>query len=196
VSTFYLIRHAENDWVGKRIAGWLPEVHLNEQGRAQAEVLAERLARSGIGAIYSSPLERAVETAAPLARRLGLEVQTSDAIGEVHFGDWTGCDLAALEADPRWRWFNTFRSGARIPGGELMIETQTRFVAELERLRDREPGGTVAVVSHGDPIKAALAHYAGIQLDLFHRLEISPASVSVVVLEEWGPRLLRINAEA
>ena len=192
MTTFLLIRHATNDTVGKSIAGW-SDVSLNEEGRAQAERLAGRLAGARVAALYSSPLARARETAAPLARALGLEVQTSEALGEIRFGDWTGRTLDELDRDPRWRSFNTFRSATRVPGGELMLEAQTRFVAELERLRERHPRASVAVVSHGDLIKAAVAHYAGIHLDLFQRIEIGPASASIVEVDDHGPRILLLN---
>jgi len=193
MTTFLLIRHGINDLVDRAIAGWMPGVHLNPEGRAQAERLAERLGETRIAAIYSSPLERACETAEPIARRRGLPVQICQAVGEIQFGDLTGHSLEHLADLPGWRRFNSFRSGTRPPDGELMLEVQARTVTELERLRERHPEETVVVVSHGDVIKAAVAHYAGIPLDLFQRIEISPASVSILTLDESGPRLLRIN---
>jgi probable phosphoglycerate mutase len=193
MTTFLLIRHGTNDLVDRAIAGWMPGVHLNQEGQAQAERLAERLGETEIAAIYSSPLERAYETAEPIARRRGLPVQICPGFGEIQFGDWTGHSLEDLADVPGWRHFNSFRSGTRVPGGELMLEVQARTVAELDRLREQHPKETVVVVSHGDIIKAVVAHYAGIPLDLFQRIEISPASVSILTLDESGPRLLRIN---
>jgi probable phosphoglycerate mutase len=193
MTTVLLIRHALTAHVGSTISGRLPHVGLSGEGRRQAEALADRLASRPIRAIYSSSLERAMATAEPLARRLGLSAQVRSRLDELHFGEWTGKSFAALGCDPLWGRFNTFRSLTRIPGGELMLEVQARAVAELVDLRARHPEEAVAVVSHGDVIRAALAHYLGIHLDLIQRLEISPASVSVVTLEGGGVRVLSVN---
>jgi probable phosphoglycerate mutase len=196
MATFYLIRHATNDYVGKAIAGWTPGVSLNTEGRDQAERLAWKLLGRGITRIYSSPLERALETAAPIAKALGLKVDVRDALGEVRFGEWTGKRIDEVERDPRWKLFNQYRSGTRAPGGELMLESQARIVGELESLRARHGDETVAVVSHSDIIRAALIYYAGIPVDLYQRLEISPASFSVLALNDCGPRILSLNEAA
>lgn len=193
MTTFLLIRHAVNDAVGKRITGWMQGVHLNQRGLGQAEELAGRLSGLPIVAVYSSPLERARETAEPIARQLGLRVHLCEEVGEIRYGDWTGRDIEELREVPLWQRFNLFRSSTRVPGGELMAEVQSRMIAALERMREQHPGDMVAVVSHGDVIKSAVAHYAGIHLDLFHRIEISPASVSIVVVNDYGPHILRIN---
>lgn len=193
MTTFLLIRHATTDAVGKSLAGRKPGVRLNAKGRTQAEVLAARLTEAPIASIYSSPLERARETAEPLARQLNLEVQICNGLNEIHFGEWTGRKLEELAPVPEWQRFNCFRSGTRIPGGELMLEAQARVITELERLREKHPGEVIAVITHGDLIKAAIAHYAGVHLDLFQRIEIDPASVSIVVLSDYGPRILRLN---
>jgi probable phosphoglycerate mutase len=192
-TTFLLIRHGAHDLLGKRIAGRGPGVHLNEQGRAQVESLAERLEHLPIRAVYSSPLERARETALPLAARLGLPLQVSEEITELDFGDWNGQTFEELRGQPEWNLFNSYRSGTRIPNGELMLEAQARMVAWMGRARERHPDGCVALVGHGDPIKAAVAYSLGVPLDLFQRLEISPASVSVLLLSDWGPQVLCVN---
>lgn len=189
-----LIRHAVNDVMKqKRLAGWLPDVHLNEEGRHQAEALAERLAAIPISAIYASPLERTRETAEPLARRLGLEVQLREALGEVRYGEWTGKSLEELAKLEAWRVVQLYPSGMRFPGGEALREMQARVVGELEALAAAHPRQIVAVFSHADVIKAALAHYLGLHLDLFQRIVIDPASVSVLALSAFGPRVLRVN---
>lgn len=193
MTTFLLIRHATCPPVGRALAGRAPGVHLDEAGRGQAARLAERLAAVPVAALYSSPLERARETAAPLAARLGLPVCDAPGAMEIDFGEWTGRTLDELACDPRWGPFNAFRGGTRIPGGELLIEAQARIVAELERLRARHPEAVVAVVSHADVIRAALCHYAGIPLDLMLRIEIACASVSVVEVTPHGARILRLN---
>ncbi len=193
MTTFLLIRHGENDFVGKRLVSWMPGVHLNARGREQAARLADRLAGLPVNAIYSSPLERARETAAPTATRLGLEVVICDALGEVRFGDWTGREVASLEQDPLWQRFNAQRSMVRIPGGEMMLEVQTRVVEALESIRAQHPDGLVAVFTHGDAIRGALCHYLGLPLDLLQRIEAGTASISTVRVADWGVQVLRIN---
>ena len=191
--TYLLVRHAHHDALGNTIAGWTPGIHLSIKGREQAERLADRLAESRASAVYSSPLERTLETAEAIGRRLSLSVRVREAFGEIHFGDWTGKTFDELSRDECWRLFNTFRSGTRAPNGELMLEVQARVIAALQDLALEHPDETVVVVSHGDVIRAALAHYAGIHLDLFQRFEISPASVSAIRLHNYGPQILRVN---
>jgi probable phosphoglycerate mutase len=191
-----VVRHALNDWVGDRLAGWTPDVHLNDKGRAQAEALAQRLADKPISAIYSSPLERAVETAQIIASPHNLEVQIREGVSEVRYGEWTGQSLKELAKEDAWRVVQFYPSGARFPGGEAIREMQARTVAELDAIVAAHPSETVLVVSHADVIKAALAHYAGLHLDLFQRLVVSPASLSVVAFTSMGPRLICLNDAA
>ena len=194
MTTFYLIRHASNDYlVQNKIAGWLPKIRLNEKGRNEAEHLASRLAHEPIVAIYSSPLERAVETAQPLADLLRQKVRISEGLGEIRFGDWTDHSVPGLEEDPNWRRWNSFRSGTQAPGGDIMIEAQSRIIREMLRLREIHPSEAIALVTHGDPIKAAVAYFMGAPLDLFLRIEISPASVSMIALDHDRPRILKVN---
>ena len=193
MTNFLLVRHGLHVFGADRIAGRTPAVDLSSAGRAQAEQLAERLAHIELHAIYCSPIERTVQTHAPLAARHGLTVTYSDALVEVDYGDWTGRRLDELAEDEEWRRWNAFRSGTRVPGGESMLEIQARVVAEMQRLTDRHPRQNVALVSHGDVIKAAIAYALGVPLDLFQRIEISPASVSVVQIESYGPWVLCVN---
>lgn len=188
-----LIRHAANDWVGERLAGWTPGVHLNDEGRAQAAALVTRLAEVPLAAIYSSPLERTLETALPLAQAHHLEVQVRQDLGEARFGQWTGRALKELKDEDLWPVIQVYPGGARFPGGESLREVQARIVAELDRIRDGHAGQTAAVVSHSDPIKMAVAHYLGLSLDLFQRLTISPASVTAFAFTRFGPRLICLN---
>jgi len=188
-----LIRHALNDWVGERLAGWTPGVHLNDEGCGQAMALAQRLADVPLAAIYSSPLERTLETAQPLANAYALTVQVREGLGETRYGDWTGHSLKELKEEDLWPVVQVYPGGARFPGGESLRETQARMVAELDAIRDAHPGQTVAVVSHSDPIKMAAAHYAGLPLDLFQRLTISPASVTAFAFTRFGPHLICLN---
>ena len=189
-----LIRHGINDMVGqKKLAGWLPDVHLNEEGRAQAEAMAERLRDVPISTIYSSPLERTIETAEPLARIKNLPVQIREGLGEVRYGDWTGKPLEELAKHELWRVVQLYPSGMRFPGGDSMREMQARIVNELELIAADHPREIVAVVTHADLIKAALAHYLGVHFDLFQRIAVDPASVSVLHLTRFGPHVIRIN---
>jgi broad specificity phosphatase PhoE len=157
------------------------------------EELAQRLARVPIKAVYSSPLARALETAQPIAVRHGLEPQLREELGEFRFGEWEGMTFDSLAQDALWQRFNADRSRVRAPGGELMLETQTRLVAQLESLGKRHAGDTIAIVSHGDPLRSVVAHYLGIPLDFMLRFEISPASVTVIANGEWGVRVLCLN---
>jgi probable phosphomutase (TIGR03848 family) len=194
MTTFLLIRHGETDDLGKALSGRRPGVSLNAAGRRQAEQLAARLAGEGLTGVYSGPLQRVRETAAPLAHRLGLEVRAAPELDEIDLGEWSGQSFDELAGRDDWRLFNTVRSCTRAPGGELILEVQARSVAFLQRLRCEQPGAAVALVSHADVIKAVLTYYLGVPLDLAQRLEVSPASVSVLALEEWGPRVLCVNS--
>lgn len=193
MTRFVLVRHALVDASGARLAGRAAGVHLNGQGRLQAQALAARLAGSPIAAVYSSPLERTVETAGAIASLLGLEVVPREDFLEIEFGEWTDRALDDVAAQPRFRRFNSFRSCTPVPGGEYMLQAQARMVVGLDALRARHPRESVVVVSHGDMIKAAVAHYAGIPLDLFQRIEISHASMSVVEIDDDGVRILAVN---
>jgi probable phosphomutase (TIGR03848 family) len=189
-----LIRHGINDMVGqKKLAGWLPNVHLNDEGRAQAEAVAERLRDVPINAIYSSPLERTIETAEPLARSKNLEIQVREGLGEVRYGDWTGKAIEELAKDQLWRVVQMYPSGMQFPGGDTMRGMQARIVNELEQIAAEHPRQIVAVVTHADLIKAALAHYLGVHFDLFQRIAVEPASVSVVLIDKFRPFVIRIN---
>jgi len=193
MTTMLLIRHAVNDYVDKAIAGRKPGVHLNALGREQANRLVERLADRPIAAIYSSPMERATETAEPLARRLGLPVQIEEGIHEWNAGVFTGRSLDDLENDADWKRHHVYRLGNRLPGGELVIEVQARFVEALERLRHAHDEQTIALFSHADPIKMALFYYLGVSLDNLSRMQLDAASVTVLELSDWGAKIVKVN---
>lgn len=191
-----LIRHGQNDWVNKqRLAGWTPGVHLNEEGRSQAAQLSERLRLLPLKAIYSSPLERCMETAAFLAQPHGLEVVELEAIGEVRYGDWQGKKIKKLAKKKRkWYAVQHFPSRFRFPGGESLSEVQKRAVEAIEKLGRLHEKELIGVVSHADVIKLILAHYLGTHIDLFQRIVVSPASISSLALSKSGPvRVLRLN---
>lgn len=134
-----------------------------------------------------------METARALARRQSLPIFERRNLGEIHFGDWTGRTIAALDSESEWRRFNSFRSTTRAPCGEMMLEVQVRIVTELTELQRERRDEVIAVVSHGDVIRAAVAHYAGIHLDLIQRFEISPASITVLGLTDETAVVLRLN---
>jgi len=193
MTQLFLIRHGLNDWADKKLAGWTPGVHLNDAGRRQAEALIERLAPIDLEAIYSSPLERALETAVPLARARGLKVIRMRDLGEVRYGDWQGKSLGQLEKRKEWAIVQMAPSVMRFPNGESLREMQNRAVAGIERIVAAHPKGNVAAFSHGDVIKAIVAHFVGMPLDSFQRLIVAPASVTVLGIGPFGARLLRLN---
>ena len=191
-----LIRHAATDSLHNQIAGRNDAVHLNRLGIAQAERLAHELAGGEIARIYSSPQARAYETAQSLARLCREPVMVARELDEMDYGDWTGLSFAKLSAIEQWHAFNRLRASVRIPNGELMLEVQVRLVHLMARMTAEYPNQSVALVSHADVIRAALSHCLGMSLDLSLRLEIAPASVSVIELDEYGPRVVCINSTA
>jgi probable phosphoglycerate mutase len=196
MTLFYLLRHGTNDYLPARLAGRFPGVSLNQEGRAQAEKLADAIRHKKIDRIFSSPLERARETAEPLSRAKGIAPEVVEDILEIDFGSWTGEAIETLGKVEKWNLFNSFRSGTRIPKGELMIEAQCRVVRFVERCKAEFAEQTIALVCHGDPIKLILAHYLGISLDLFTRIEISPASFSLLGVDDYSARVFAINSTA
>ncbi|MCL4859715.1 MAG: MSMEG_4193 family putative phosphomutase [Caldilineaceae bacterium] len=189
-----LIRHGENDWVGAdRLAGRTPGVHLNEKGKEQSAALVQLLAQQPIAAIYSSPLERCMETAQPLASQLGLSVEADAGLIEVDYGDWRGGNLKELSKLPEWKRVQHYPSTFRFPGGETLREVQSRTVSAIEQIRLRHPGQVIALFSHGDVIRTTLAHYLGVPLDLFQRIVVSTASVSVLSVVDDAPNVLGVN---
>ncbi len=193
MTKFLLIRHALTDAVGNRLSGRTPGLSLSDEGRKQSRDLASRLSQFTISAIYSSPLERALETAAPLAEITGLQVRPDNDFLEIDFGSWTNLSFEELKSEAIFQRFNSFRSCTRIPGGELMAEAQTRIIRGIEKLTAIHRKETVAVISHADLIKSAIAFYTGIHLDIFHRVEISPASVSIIEIFDDTARILLVN---
>lgn len=196
MATLVLIRHALTDPTGTALSGRAPGIPLNSRGCQQAERLAAQLAQSRIRQVFSSPLERARETAAPLAKRLAVALTVSEALTDIDFGEWTGRALAELEPLESWRRWNQCRSCVRVPNGEMILEVQARMMGELDRLCRQFPDEQLAVVSHADPLRTVLAFYLGMPLDSMHRLEISPASVSVVEVRPWGAQVRLINQTA
>lgn len=193
MTTFLLIRHAAHDLVGKALAGRQLGIMLNETGQREAAQLTLRLAGLPIHAFYTSPRERAQQTAAPLAQARGLPVQQEPQLDDINFGGWTGRTFSELSSDAQWPVWCQHRTAAQPPDGERIAEVQQRIIAALDRLAPLHPEETVAIFSHCDVIKSALAHYLAIPLDELERFEIAPASVSVLVLGEGWSKVLQVN---
>lgn len=192
-----LIRHGENEYVTThKLAGRTPGVRLNEKGCHQAQALVGYLLGQPIDAVYSSPLDRCLETAEPLAGQRGLQVHAEPGLVEVDYGGWQGADLRELNKLPEWHQVQHYPSIFRFPGGETLREVQSRAVGAIERLREAHPDQVVAVFSHGDIIRTVLAHYLGVPLDLFQRLAIATASVSVLGFLGGAPMVLAMNCLA
>ena len=180
---FFLIRHGSNDFVGKRLVGRLPGVHLNERGRQQAEMVAQALCHLPLAAVYSSPLDRAVETAEPLARALSIPVRQEAGLGEIDFGEWQGMSLGQLRRRKMWKMVQEKPSEMRFPGGESFSEAQNRVAQALEVIMHQHDGkALIACFSHGDTIRLAVAHALGLPLDNFQRLNIDTASLTILGL--------------
>ena len=190
-----LVRHGQTPTTGKLLPGRAPGLHLADTGRAQAQAAADRIAAlKTVDAIYASPLERARETAAPIAKVLGTRVVIDKGLLECDFGAWTGAELKALMKLPEWTTVQRSPSTFRFPGGESFTEMQTRIVSALDRICTAHPGGTVVCVSHADPIKAAVAHAMGTHIDLFQRIVISTCSISAIAYSVGGPVVLTVNS--
>jgi probable phosphoglycerate mutase len=204
-----LVRHGTTPTTGKVLPGRATGLHLADTGRAQAEKVADRLQRwsaagpaskdgqrptARITAVYASPLERTRETAAPIAKHLGLRVQTHRGLLECDFGQWTGAQLKDLMKRPEWATVQRYPSGFRFPGGESFTAMQARIVDTIAELCRHHPGEAVVAVSHADPIKAAVADALGSHLDLFQRIVISPCSLTAISYGAVGPTVLAVNS--
>lgn len=190
-----LVRHGQTPTTGDTLPGRAPGLHLSDAGRTQAQAAADRIAAlKKVAAVYASPLERAKETAAPIARGRRLRVRTERGLLECDFGTWTGSDLAALRKTPEWKTVQRYPSGFRFPGGESFAEMQQRMSSALLELVSRHSGETIVAVSHADPIKAAVADALGTHLDLFQRIVISTCSITAILYAPSGPVVLAVNS--
>lgn len=190
-----LIRHGQNEWVNqKRLAGWTPSVHLNKAGKDEVAALSERLAGLPIDAIYSSPLERCLETALAIATPHQLDIIQSKEIGEVRYGDWEGKKIKKLAKKRSWYAIQHYPSRFQFPEGEALRTVQQRAVDAIEEIAEQYDEQMIVIVSHADVIKLVLAYYLGMHVDLFQRIGLSPASVSILALSSRGPvSVLRMN---
>jgi len=194
-TTVLLVRHGKTATTGSVLPGRAPGLHLDDTGNAQAARAAELIGElDGVAGVYSSPLERAKQTAAPIAAATGHKVVAEKGLLECDFGEWTGAELKTLMKKPEWQLVQRAPSMFRFPGGESFTEMQARIVTTLDRLRARHPGEVVVCVSHADPIKAAVANALGTHLDLFQRIIVNPCSISAVSWTPAGPVALTVNS--
>ena len=190
-----LVRHGLTPTTGKILPGRASGLHLAETGQTQAQAAADRIAAlARVDAVYASPLERARETAAPIAKARNLKVHIDKGLLECDFGEWTGAELKKLMKLPEWNTVLRAPSTFRFPNGESFTEMQGRIVNAIDRLRAAHEGGVVVCVSHADPIKAAVAHAMGTHIDLFQRIVISPCSVTAIAYSVGGPVVLTVNS--
>lgn len=197
----FFVRHGRTPTTGKVLPGRAKGLHLGEEGIAQASRAAQRISalvdkegKPVVSAVYASPMERTQETAAPIAKALGLRVRTRKGLIEADFGHWTGRRLRDLNKLPEWETVQRYPSGFRFPGGESFGEMQTRMVDAVHELVASHPGETIVATSHADTIKAALAQALGTHLDHFQRIVIGQCSVSAVLYTSRGPVVLAVNS--
>jgi probable phosphoglycerate mutase len=192
--TLLLIRHGENDFLAKnRLPGRIPGIHLNSRGREQAGELARTLSRLPIKAIYSSPLERPIETAEPLAKSLGLGIHLRPDLTDIDVGDWAGRSWKALSRTRRWKVLRETPSQFQFPGGETFIQAQERVVRTLDAIASAHTDELIAVFFHADPIKLAVAHYINLSLDNFQRLTAHTGSVTILKMDGSANKLMALN---
>ncbi len=192
-TTFHLVRHGDHDQVDRSLCGRMPGVKLNANGQDQARAAGRRLARLRPSRILTSPLERARETAHLIGEETRCAVDIAEPLHEIECGEWTGKSFEDLHKDPHWKDWNEARAVTRPPGGEMMIEVQARVVSCLERLRRRYENARLVLVSHSDVIKAAILYHLGMSIDLFARIEVTPGSISTLIVGDWGAKLVCLN---
>ncbi len=196
-TTVLLVRHGRTPTTGQVLPGRAKGLHLGDEGKAQAQRAADRIGAIGqkkIAAVYSSPMERARETAAPIAKAVGVRVRQKKGLIEADFGDWTGRKLTELNKLKEWEQVQKYPSGFRFPGGESFTEMQARMTGTIHELVKEHPGETIVCASHADTIKAAVADAMGTHLDLFQRIVIGPCSITAITYTSGGPIVLAVNS--
>ncbi len=191
----FLIRHGVNDFTGKRLVGRKPGVHLNEKGQEQARLVVESLLIVPFRNIYSSPLERAVETAEPLAQKLGKDIIILDSMAELDFGDWTGKSLRSLRKLPDWKSLMTDPEW-RFPGGESLPKVRSRvreMIAEVTSKAGKKD--RIAIFTHGDVIRLSVEYLLGMEIGGFHHLHVDTASLTIIEYHDGKSRLLGLNLQ-
>jgi probable phosphoglycerate mutase len=195
-TTVFFVRHVPHSLQDQMQVGRMDGITLGEDAPPRLARLAERFKLENLAAVYASPIHRTQVTAHAIADPKGLEVQTRDGLIEIDAGEWEGKTFEEMQADPRHHPWNTARSVNRIPGGETMLEMQVRMISVVEEARRAHPGEKVLLVSHGDPIKAALLYLVGLPIDSYDKITVDPASISTVAVGDWGSKLIRLNEAA
>jgi probable phosphoglycerate mutase len=194
-SVVLLVRHGLTPTTGVKLPGRAPGLHLSDEGRRQADAAAERIGKIGkIAAVYCSPITRARETAQPIGRAVKRALRIDRDLADLDIGEWTGMSLKQAARRPEWETVQRSPSTFRFPGGESFPQMQTRMTTALGKIVARHPGQIVVAVSHADPIKAAVAQALGTPLDLFQRIMIAPASITVVSYRRGGPSVITVNS--
>ena len=195
------VRHGRTPTTGTKLPGRAPNLHLSDEGKSQAEMIAKEIEKSSssflgakVSAVYASTMERTQETAKPIAKTLNLRGRTLQGLNECDFGDWTGRRLRDLSKLKSWSTIQKQPSSFRFPNGESFTEMQNRMLKTVGMILERHPEETVVWVSHADPIKAILASAVGTPLDLFQRILVGPCSASVVLYTKERPLVLTLNS--
>ena len=195
------VRHGRTPTTGTKLPGRAPNLHLSDEGKSQAEMVAKEIEKSSssflgtkVSAVYASPMERTQETAKPIAKTLTLRVRTLQGLNECDFGDWTGRRLRDLSKLKSWSTIQKQPSSFRFPNGESFTEMQNRMLKTVDKILERHSGETVVCVSHADPIKSILASAVGTPLDLFQRILVGPCSASMVLYTKERPLVLTLNS--
>jgi probable phosphomutase (TIGR03848 family) len=193
MTVLYLVRHGVTSHTGHKLSGWMPGIHLSDEGRREAEAAAAGLEKLKFGAVYSSPIERCFETAEIVAEPHRVEVLVREDLGEVDYGAWTDRSFKMLRRTKLWGRVQRWPSGVRFPDGESLREVQARSVAALEDICSEHPRRSVCVVSHADVIRLVVAHYLGVHIDLFQRISIGPGSITILAVGDDGPKVVAVN---
>jgi probable phosphomutase (TIGR03848 family) len=193
MTVLYLVRHGVTSHTGRKLSGWMPGIHLSDEGRREAEAAATALGKLKFRALYSSPIERCLETAQIVAEPHRMDVLVRDDLGEVDYGAWTDRSFKMLRRTKLWERVQRWPSGVRFPDGESLREVQTRSIAALEDICSEHPRKSVCVVSHADVIRLVVAHFLGVHIDLFQRISIGPASITILGVGEDGPKVVAVN---
>jgi probable phosphomutase (TIGR03848 family) len=196
MTILYLVRHGVTDHTGHRLSGRIPGLHLSEEGVAEAEAAARLLSKVKLSAVYSSPIERTMETAEVIAKAQGVDVIVREDLTEVDYGKWSNRSFKSVRGTKLWTTVQRWPSSARFPSGESIREVQSRALAEIDRIRTDHPRRRVCCVTHAEVIRLILAFYLGIHIDLFQRIVVGPASTTIVNLGDDGPRVLAVNVPA
>jgi broad specificity phosphatase PhoE len=189
----HLVRHGHHALLGRVLCGRMPGVELDTLGCQQMAAVGEIMRRAGPSILQSSPQRRALQSAGIVGARCGLPVEIVTAFDEIDMGEWTGAEFSDLASDKAWQRWNDSRGSTRPPRGESMIALQTRVACHIEQLGASE--GSSIIVSHAEPIRAALMHYLSVPLDHFQSVAVDVASISTISIVGRRRYVSRLNGE-